>query len=62
MVKVYVRHGMIVDKIHEIISFKQSMWLEKYKIFNTQKSKIRLKVILKKTSMNYLITHSMEKQ
>ena len=24
MLKFYVRHGMIVEKIHEIISFKQS--------------------------------------
>ena len=29
MLKFYNRHGMIVDKIHEIISFKQSKWLEK---------------------------------
>ena len=28
---------MVVDKIHEIISFKQSNWLEKYINFNTQK-------------------------
>ena len=28
--KFYVRHGMIVDKVHEITSFKQSRWLEKY--------------------------------
>ena len=37
MLKFYVRHGMIVDKIHDIISFKQSRWLEKYINFNTQK-------------------------
>ena len=37
MLKFYVRHGMVVDKIHEIISFKQSNWLEKYINFNTQK-------------------------
>ena len=37
MLKIYVRHGMIVEKIHEIISFKQSRWLEKYIGFNTQK-------------------------
>ena len=37
MLKFYVRHGMIVEKIHEIISFKQSRWLEKYISFNTQK-------------------------
>ena len=33
----YVRHGMIVDKNHEIISLKQSKWLEKYLKFVTQK-------------------------
>ena len=37
MVKFYVRNGMVVEKIHEIISFKQSKWLEKYINFNTQK-------------------------
>ena len=37
MLKFYVRHGMIVDKVHDIISFKQSRWLEKYINFNTQK-------------------------
>ena len=37
MLNFYIRHGMIVDKVHEIISFKQSKWLEKYINFNTQK-------------------------
>ena len=37
MLKFYVRHGMIVEKIHEIISFKQSRLLEKYISFITQK-------------------------
>ena len=37
MLKFYIRHGMIVEKIHEIISFKQSKWLESYISFNTQK-------------------------
>ena len=37
MLKFYVRHGMVVDKIHEIISFKHKKWLPKYIIFNTQK-------------------------
>ena len=36
LLKVYIRHGMIVDKFHEIISFKQRKWLEKYINFNTQ--------------------------
>ena len=37
MLKFYVRHGMVVEKIHDIISFNQNKWLEKYIIFNTQK-------------------------
>ena len=37
MLNFYVKHGMIVEKILEILSFKQSKWLEKYISFNTQK-------------------------
>ena len=37
MLKFYIRHGMMVDKTHERISFKQSRWLQKYISFNTQK-------------------------
>ena len=37
MLKFYVRHGVIVDKVHEKISFKQSKRSEKYIYFNTQK-------------------------
>ena len=37
MLKFYIRHVMIVVRIHEIISFKQSKWLESYISFNTQK-------------------------
>ena len=37
MLKFYVRHGMIVDKVYNIISYRQSRWLEKYINFNTQK-------------------------
>ena len=37
MLKIYVRHGMKVDKVHQIISFKQSKCFEKYINFKTQK-------------------------
>ena len=37
MLKFYVRHGMIIEKIHGIILFKQSKWLAKYINFNTEK-------------------------
>ena len=37
MLKFYVRYGMIVDKVHTVISSKQSRWLEKYISLNPQK-------------------------
>ena len=37
MLNFYVRHGMVVENIHEIISVKQSKWLERYISFITQK-------------------------
>ena len=37
MFKFYIRHGMVIDKVHDIISFKQSKWLEESINFNTQK-------------------------
>ena len=37
MLKFYVRLGMVVEKVHELISFEQSKWLEKYISFKTQK-------------------------
>ena len=37
LLEFYVRHGMEVVKVHTVISFKQSKWLEKYISFNTQK-------------------------
>ena len=37
LLKFHVRHGMVVEKIHERIPFKQSKWLENYVKFNTQK-------------------------
>ena len=37
MLKFYVRHSMVVEKVLEIISFEQSKWLEKNISFNTQK-------------------------
>ena len=37
MLKFYVRHCTIKEKFHKVISFKQSLWLEKNINFNTQK-------------------------
>ena len=40
MLKFYVGHGMVVEKFHEKIPFKQSKWLENYISFKTQKRNI----------------------
>ena len=53
MLKFYIRQGMIIDKVHNIIPFKQNKWLEKYISFNTKKNETRLKMISKKISTNY---------
>ena len=37
MLYFYVRHGMKVEKVHNVISFKESKWLEKFLSFNTKK-------------------------
>ena len=37
MLKIFVRNGKVVEKMHEIISFKQNKWLENYSSFNTKK-------------------------
>ena len=37
MLNFYVTHGMVVNEVHTVISFKQSICLEKYISFNTQK-------------------------
>ena len=37
MLKFCVRHGMVVNEVHAVISFKQRRWLGKYTNFNTQK-------------------------
>ena len=54
MLEFYVRHEMIVDKIHEFISYKESKWLEKYISFN-KKNVLELKLIMRKTSLIYLL-------
>ena len=53
--------GMVVDTFLEVISFRQSKWLEKHRNCKTRK-KIGLKMISKNTSINYSTTASMEKQ
>ena len=43
MFKFYVRHGIVVEKIHEINSFKQSKWLERYILVLIQKKRNKAK-------------------
>ena len=52
MVKFYVRQGIIVDKVHDIISFRQSTWLENYINFIIQKRNQAV-MNLKTTSTKY---------
>ena len=37
--KFYLKHGMIIKKIHKIIEFRQSFWLKPYIDFNNKKRK-----------------------
>ena len=48
MLKFYVRHGMIVDENHEIISFKRGKWYERFINFNEQKKNQAVKDFEKK--------------
>ena len=38
MLKIYVTHGVVVDEVHETISFRQSEFLKKMIHFVTQKN------------------------
>ena len=49
----YVRHEIVVDKFHEVISFKQSKWFKTYKIFITQNRKLA-KNDFERTFFNFL--------
>ena len=62
--KFHVKHGMIVDKNHEKISFKQSKQSNGWKKIKISllKNEIKLKTIFKKTSRKFSKTHFMEKQ
>ena len=46
---------MVVEKVHETISIKQSRWLEKNIPFITKKNETKFKMFLRKTSLNYLL-------
>ncbi|WP_375672846.1 hypothetical protein, partial [Bartonella sp. CL45QHWL] len=37
MLQFYLKHGMVLKKVHSVISFKQSKWLAPYIDFNTKK-------------------------
>ena len=52
---------MIVDKVHEVISFGQTKWFEKH-VFLKHKKEISRTKIFKKFFLNYSISPSMEKR
>ena len=52
---------MIVDKVHEVISFGQTKCFEKHVILKHEKE-ISRKMILKKFFLNYSVSPSMEKR
>ena len=39
-IKLYLSLGMKLKKVHSVISYKQSTWLEEYISFNTKKTGI----------------------
>ena len=55
MLNVFVSDGMIVEITHEIVSFKQRKWLEKYINFNTQRRN-RFKKVFEKDFYKLLNT------
>ena len=61
MLNFYVEPGMEIDKVYEIISFRQNKWLQDYLNFNTQKRN-PAKNNFEKTSLNLSKTHFMEKR
>ena len=43
----YMKHGMVLRKIHRVLSFKQTAWIEPYIRFNTEKRKLATDVFSK---------------
>lgn len=39
LLQFYLSHGMVLKKIYRVLSFKQSKWMKKYILFNTEKRK-----------------------
>ena len=63
MLNFFVRHGIRVEKFREIISFKQSKWLECYISFNTQnidKAKIEVEKHFCKLLSNAFVEKMLE--
>ena len=61
MLNFFVSHRMVVERVNEIISFKQSKWFEKIYIL-IHSREIRLNLILKKISINYSKKHFVVKE
>ena len=61
MLNFFDTHVMVVDEIHDIVSFKQSKWFWMCISFKTQ-NRNKAENEFKMTSENYLITQFIEKQ
>ena len=61
MLKFYMKQGMVVEKVHEEISFKQCNRLEK-SINSNLGNGIKRNMILKKIFKSYWLMLSMERQ
>ena len=62
MLKFYVRHGMIVDKVHDVFLLGQSKWLKKSIFFTTQKRNQAVNDSKEDVYTNYLRTNFLVKQ
>ena len=62
MVRFYVIHDMVVQKVHDVNPFKTRIWLEKNIRFNIKTKKIKLQMIFNKTFTKYSIMLFMQRQ
>ena len=52
MIKLYVKDGMVVEKLHAVLSYEQKLWLKAFFDFN-ETNKITAQKILNKDLPKY---------
>ena len=62
MLKFYVGHGMIGDQVLEIISFRQSNWLENFIDFHVKKKELKLVIFFTQNFISKCLILSMGRQ